>query len=399
MPGISGIGKKHIAVAVIAAFFLIVVLSCALRSVSRANAGSNVIEEGTIKYSLRWQGEDYEGTYTGNTVGGIPEGTGVFTDAERKITYSGDWESGKFDGNGSIHYQDGTREEGIYLEGKRHQQVRIYESDSHYEDGIYDYNSLYGCLSEYQEGKLKHETLIANGNHVSEIKKKAVRLTGDLIESREYVGQYVYITGEVVYTQESDSGCNFRVKSDSIGMVIGTYPNTSGYRSAQPMVLNMETGDDVTIYGFYTGTVRDELEADTDFYGYECVQIDPVYGQLSSGDNDRGSYASIRRNPFSYVGKTMEGEYIVDQYMKNDTLFYVSAHPAGEEDEEYVLQIEAGNDTVFYGGETLNLRGFIVGQRKAEDWNKTFVTKDGEELRIAGYKKFPVIRVISYELK
>lgn len=398
LPGIAGSQKKYIAAAVIAALFLLCVLSLLMRG-RRANAGAKIVEEDTISYSLKWQGEEYEGTYTGSTAGSMPEGSGVFSDSNGGLTYSGEWKNGKFEGFGSIQYGDGTHEEGMYTEGRRHHWVRRYDTDTHYKDGIYDYNVLYGCQSEYQDGKLKHETLIANGDHVSQIKKKAVKLTRSLIEAKEYIDQYVYIKGEVVYLQETETSCYFRIQSDSVGMVTGNYTNTVGYRSKQPMVLNMELGDEVTVYGFYTGAVRDELEEDKDYYGYECMQIDPVFGELSSGDKDRGSYTSIQRNPFSYVGKSMVGDYVVEQCMKSSETFYVFAHPAGLEQERYVIRIEADPDLVLYGGETVNLKGFIVGQRKVEVWKTKIDSDDEQQLQITGYKKYPVIGAISYEFK
>lgn len=359
------------------------------------------VEDDTMKYTVRWSGDEYEGTYKGSTLNGIPSGTGDFTSSDGKLTYSGGWQNGRFEGTGSLTFSDGTREEGMYLEGKRHHWVRIYDSESHFTEGVYDYGNSYGCRSEYKDGELVHETLFANGDHVSQIKKDALELTRELIDSKEFINQYVYITGKVEFLYESETSCNFRIKSDEVGMVIGNYTDTAGYRSKQPLMPNMKNGDRVRVYGFYTGTVRDEMEGDSNFYGYHCVQIDPVYGMIESEDIQRGTYASVYQNPYAYCGKRMAGEYIVERFVKDGDLFYVFAHPSGADDNSYVLRIEAEPDTVFLGGEKLNLEGFIAGQRKTEVLNETntYVNDEGEVVQNITYRKYPIIRVMSYENK
>jgi hypothetical protein len=401
IPVIPEIQKKHLAAAGIAVVFLLLILLIALRRGNKADLRGRTVEEDTISYSLRWLGDDYEGTYTGRTVNGKPEGTGVFTDKDGAITYSGEWKGGKLSGYGSVQYADGTHEEGMYLDGKRHHWIRRYDSDKDYKDGVYDFGNLYGCMSTFRDGSLYHETLIANGDHVSQIRKNAVKLTKDLIASKGYIDKYVYITGKIAYTEETETSCNYRIASDSVGMVICNYTNTAGYRSAQPVMPNMTVGQTITVFGFYTGLVRDELPADKDYYEYSCIQIDPVFGEPASGDNDRGTYASISRNPYSYCGKILEGDYAVEKFTKSGELFYVFVHPSGAEKEKYVLRIEAEPDEVFFGGETLNIKGFIVGQQKTEIWEKEFTDDDDddaeEEIELSGYKKYPVIRVISFE--
>ena len=77
----------------------------------------------------------------------------------------------------------------------------------------------------------------------------------------------------------------------------------------------------------------------------------------------------------------MEGDYVVERYMKSGDLFYVFAHPSDRKREHYVLRVEAEADAAFYGGETISLKGFIVGQRKTEDWNRTLIDESEENLK------------------
>ena len=389
--------RKYMAAAGIV-LLLLILMAVFLRD---RKTEDRVLEDDSIKYTLRWSGEDYEGTYKGATLNGKPSGTGEFTSDKGELTYSGQWQNGKPEGTGSLNYSDGTREEGMYLDGKRHHAVRIYESNNKYTDGVYDYGKCYGCRSEYKDGGLVHETLFANGDHVSKIKEQALELTRKVIDQKQYIDQYVYITGKVVFVYESETSCNFRVKSDGIGMVIGSFTDTAGYRSKQPVMPDMRIGDTVTIYGFYTGTVRDEMEGDDNFYGYQCVQIDPVYGMIESDDIKRGTFASISQNPYAYCGKRMDGEYIVDYFMKDGEISYVFAHPAGDEDSQYVIRIEDEPGVVFLGGDRLDLKGFVVGQKKTEEQDKTstYVNDEGEVMQEISYRKYPIIRVMSYELR
>ena len=116
IPVIPEIQKKHLAAAGIAVVFLLLILLIALRRGNRADLRGRTVEEDTISYSLRWLGDDYEGTYTGRTVNGKPEGTGVFTDKEGASTYSGERQGGKARGYGSCQSGDGLRGEGMVLD-------------------------------------------------------------------------------------------------------------------------------------------------------------------------------------------------------------------------------------------------------------------------------------------
>ncbi len=385
--------KIYLAAAAIVLLLLIVIL------LSGRKATDVAVDDDTVKYTVKWSGNEYEGTYKGATLNGKPSGFGEFTSSNGELTYSGEWQNGKFEGTGSLSFSDGTREEGMYLDGKKHHWVRVYETENHYTEGVYDYGNSYGCRSEYKDGELVHETLFANKDHVSKIKQDAQKLTRELIDSKGFIDQYVYIIGKVEFLYESETSCTFRINSDEVGMVIGNYTDTAGYRSKQPVIPNMKNGDTVRIYGFYTGTVRNELEGDSNFYGYHCVQIDPVYGVIESDDLERGTFASVCQNPYAYCGKRMTGEYIVERFMKDGDIFFVFAHPSGAENDTYVLRIEAEPDTVFLGGDKLDLEGFIVGQKKTEEIDKTntYVNDEGEVIQNISYKKYPIIRVMRYE--
>ena len=56
---------------------------------------------------------------------------------------------------------------------------------------------------------------------------------------------------------------------------------------------------------------------------------------------------------------------------------------------------------VFLGGDRLDLKGFVVGQKKTEEQDKTstYVNDEGEVMQEISYRKYPIIRVMSYELR
>jgi len=63
-------------------------------------------EVSDMPYSLDYEGETLEGTYTGTTVEDLPSGEGTFTCTDEDVTfeYTGTWEEGKMVGEGELEY-------------------------------------------------------------------------------------------------------------------------------------------------------------------------------------------------------------------------------------------------------------------------------------------------------
>lgn len=57
-------------------------------------------------FAFEYNGETYVGSYSGEAVNGVPNGEGTFTssDSEANLTYSGQWESGALVGVGNLEY-------------------------------------------------------------------------------------------------------------------------------------------------------------------------------------------------------------------------------------------------------------------------------------------------------
>jgi hypothetical protein len=60
---------------------------------------------------------EYTGIYTGQLIGGLPSGKGLFSVAEENgtgWTYDGEWKNGHFNGSGTVTWKDGFISSGIY---------------------------------------------------------------------------------------------------------------------------------------------------------------------------------------------------------------------------------------------------------------------------------------------
>ena len=83
--------------------------------------------QGTLcdaNYTVHFPDVDRAGSFEGDVIDGVPEGTGVFTatnDAGERYTYTGDWQNGTFEGLGTCTYEnpdvkveDGHFSNGLY---------------------------------------------------------------------------------------------------------------------------------------------------------------------------------------------------------------------------------------------------------------------------------------------
>ena len=400
------IGRRGIyrIVAAAACILVLLLFLAAVRSFRRGKVqlGEASKSEQTISdYTLRWLGTDYTGTYTGQVQGKKPGGEGLFETAD--FSYQGEWNNGVFDGKGVITYSDGTWEEGSYMGGKRHSMVRQYSSAAEYKENLFDFGKEYGNVCKFKDGKEESRKLIANGDSVKEIKKEALELTEEVISEKQYADHYVYVTGTVQYVVEDEYGCSFRMKTDSIGMVTGSFDNTSGKRSRQEIMPNLEKGDRLRVYGFYAGLLKNGMENDSTYYGFNYFAINPVYGEIVSDVEYADEYEGMCKQPYLSTGRRSEREYIVETCIKTDGKYNIFAYPAegGDNEEIYVLYINGHEDDVFYPGQKLFINGFYAGQYKVMDRSNIEFNSEGEILDKSHLKfdKYPRLTVISFEVR
>jgi hypothetical protein len=110
-------------------------------------SGSAVQTVANKKMTLTFALGEREGTYTGETVNGLPHGSGIFISSNTKNvswTYAGGWENGHFSGNGKTVWSDGYVMEGVYKndllngEGRTYQNTNNLIYEGNYKDDEYD---------------------------------------------------------------------------------------------------------------------------------------------------------------------------------------------------------------------------------------------------------------------
>ena len=347
----------------------------------------------TISYEIEWQENTYQGTFTGKTSKGLPTGQGVFESDDGTLRYEGRWVAGVFQGNGVITSGDGTIEEGKYYYGKRNGLIRIYDSEDSYVECLYQRDIAYGYECSYKEGELVSEKLIIQGMSREELIKEAVCLSGNPAESRAFENKIIQIEGEVVYVYEDQDSCYFRIDDAEAGYVTGKYENTTANGAQQRYMPEMTAGEHVRIYGRFEGYTRNKMESDETVYGWDCLTIDPYYGEIVGEDVpffDISQYADLQKYPYQIYGKRVKDHFVIEQILKKGNTYYmwaVSEENRRSEKEPYVLIYDGKNGISVSQGDTAYIDGFSAGQIK------TIRITDAEET--STYDMFPAIRVNS----
>lgn len=350
----------------------------------------------TISYKVKWMGVKYEGTYEGEVKSQKPHGEGTFTSADDAFSYTGEWSKGVFNGNGVITYTNGQREEGIYYKGKRNGFCRIYTAEDSWLDSLYEKNWPYGVSLTTENGKITEKKFIVNGLFAEELKEQALPLTKKLVQDKEYLGNYIKISGKVEYVEEDKEKCYFRINADGLGMVTGSYEDTYEKGVKQAYIPNMKIGNEVCLYGFYNGFYKNRIENDSAFYGYSCLDITPLYGELLSRKSKENTYSDIADNPYAYYGTGADMEFVVEKCLRQGKEFYIQAYPLTDNNEHhlYYLHITGKSDDIYYTGEKLSIHGYFAGQFKESHVpNGELTEEEPDEL----YAKYPLIKVLKCE--
>ncbi len=159
------------------------------------------------------------GTYTGDLVKGLPQGTGVFTvsdEDEVAWTYDGEWEQGHFKGSGETVWEDGFAQEGNYendlLNGPGTEYLNdnlLYEGN--YTDNRYDgQGTLYNYYGEViYKGDFDmgyyNETLVQRKARLDPFKGQTAELpyTEIVDNAKNETGKKVKMTGRVFQVYEN----------------------------------------------------------------------------------------------------------------------------------------------------------------------------------------------------
>ncbi|WP_414733297.1 hypothetical protein [Acetobacterium carbinolicum] len=216
------------------------------------------------------------GTYNGQLVKGLPQGTGVFTvsnDAEVAWTYDGAWEQGHFQGMGETVWEDGFTQEGNYQNdllngpGQEYLDKKLLY-DGNYTDNRYDgQGTLYNYYGDIiYEGNFDmgyyDETTVQRKARLDPFKAQTTELSyADVVEAaKNETGNKVKMTGRVYQVYENFENqhyfCDFimDLNDDPNQMVQVYYRLNSG---ESPFV----EGQMVTVWGtveyLYTDTTDD----------------------------------------------------------------------------------------------------------------------------------------------
>lgn len=111
---------------------LLLALMCILLFAPGVNAENIGTAESVTRtpYTADWGGEEITGLYTGDMVNGLPEGFGVLEiiapDGNDPVRYYiGLWQEGLPSGEGTVYWENGDRETGIFRDGVLYNGTRV----------------------------------------------------------------------------------------------------------------------------------------------------------------------------------------------------------------------------------------------------------------------------------
>ena len=346
---------------------------------------------------LVWDGTSYKGNYSGDFSNAQPNGIGTFVSKDGAFQYEGQWEKGVFSGEGKITYEDGTIEEGNFQKGKRDGRVRLHSSGDTYVETIYDEGVPYVKSDTYKDGKITETEFYINATKMSDIIQDALPLTQEILEKKSYYDHYVYVEGEIVSVVQDDEKCYFRLDSDTAGMIFGSFENTLGTRSRQVFMPNLQKGDKIRIYGYYTGKKKDNILDDEEGHGTAYLSIDPYLGIMEDFDISQTlelSYEEISKQPYFYYMQPVRQTYVIQDVLSLGKNYYLKATLKGADRDIYVLCYEREVDSVFVTGTEITVTGYYEGQYKMKKPKNQEENGGDKSLEVEyDYEIYPAVRV------
>ena len=406
---------KKIGLALVVAFFLIFGIMVLHFRMTYHSPTENY--HNTIKIEFVWDGITQKGTYDGDFRNTQPNGTGTYTADHGTLTYEGEWEKGLFSGEGKITYNDGSIEEGEFLDGKRNGRVRKYQSEAAYGEKafvetIYDMNTPYAISETYEKGELSSTKYYVNATPVSEIKSDAKPLTEKMLRNEDYYNTYVSVEGEVEFVGETAECCYFRMKTDSVGMVYGGYDNTFGLTSDQRYIPTLKVGDKVTVYGYYMGISKYTVHKDTECYGNKISKIMPFLAEVDESTDETGirkfeatgsemTYDNLLANPYLFNMVKVDDTFVVKNSEKAGMTYTIMGYKEDKPDELYALIYKGDTMDRFATGSKIRVKGFVAGQTKnVSNESRDELIDEGNKLKdivTYDFTRYPVIQADEIE--
>ncbi len=379
---------------------IFLVLVAALIIFYKGRMKSHGLSEGGLDVSVRWMGNDYFGSYTGEIQNNLPEGEGAFISADGKFQYTGEWKAGVFNGEGEMEYDGVKKEQGTYADGRRDGIVRIFYEDNTNSECIYEEGVAYGREVIYDEsGNQLSSKLHVNGITTEELSDQAILLDREVLAQQLYSNRYIRVEGVIEYIYHEGNTVYFRMSTEDIGMIVGSYQNQDGIGAHQAIVPNMNVGDSVSLYGYYAGNMEYTVAEDEEYSGYTFLAIDLLYGELIQESDDLTDYEKLAENPYSFYNLRISGQFNIDRVKQDGEVTYVFVTSDNGE-EWYVLSFKEISE-LFLQGTQINVAGFFDGQYKhyleseeSPDGETEVQQEEGTEVRL-----YPLIRVEEYELE
>ena len=343
--------------------------------------------------TVKWQKEEYTGIYTGGLKNDKPSGEGTFVSDDERLRYSGGWKKGKFHGSGKITYIDGSYETGSYEKGKRHGRIKEYKDEENYSVARYNEDMLYGERIYYENGGEVKTKWYYNGKPLDKIEKKAIELTNQVFDDKEYLDKTVYIEGIVAFVGETSKTEYFRIDTDSIGMVIGKYSNQLGKYTKQANLPTMKVGDKVRIYGTCSDIAKNQCINDEDCFGYDYPEIEPISGYIIESES-KDKETIENRYVFEHYTRWTSEKYVVKEVLRSGKKIYIFANIYdSDSEEEYVLFFNADGDNIIREGDVIKASGYYDGQYKAIKDEEKELFENQEKRKETYYDRYSGVKI------
>lgn len=362
-----------------------------------------------LAYSVTIGFRTYYGIYTGDIQNGLPHGHGKFTasdieTSEPVLTYSGDFSEGCFSGEGKLEYPDGSALIGSFSENAATGTCTFIDASKNRYIASYYENQPYGLVRCYSESdELQSFDWYYKQERISNLKELAVTADySDLFhDAVSYINSVIRLSCTVQSVTETQTDCLLTLKDSEGEIYLAQYKNTSVSRFDQAVIPTLHTGDEIVLYGFYTGldsfSCTDSNDNEISIgYTYPCLE--PFYAELAGeqafqlSEDKELSYEEIAQNPYMCSQFKVELTGTILSMYEGTHRYYIKfceTNKAGAAtDHIYYISIsKAKSVTVPAPGDSLTVKGVLNGNYKIWFTDRRFAERESKD-----YELYPLIK-------
>lgn len=348
-------------------------------------------------YEFSTNNIQYIGIYKGETFAGKPDGEGIFESGEESpyvFTYEGEFEEGVFWGNGKITYDNGEILSGKFKDGVPNGKMTLLHKDGTYSAARYTYGMPYGSEIRYSEdGEVLGKDFYYDGILLSDWKKDTEDIEyRELYEnSKKNYGRLLKLDCTVLNVYENNLYCIFKIKDQEDHVYWGSYSNTAQLKYNQSVMPALEVGDELELYGFFTGITPYNCANDDTDYGYTFPEIVALTAEKKDVDLDltklSKEYEEILQYPYHYYHVYDDIKMDVEEVIYAGTVSYIKG--IDDEGNHYYCQFEVKEDqTLPIAGDRIRVKGRYNGLYKEYNGEepqksaKSYVLIKSEKLKI-----------------